>query len=83
VLDAVREGKSGGRDRQALAADQNLEFVELMQDRMMFVAPAGHATAKLRPTLKAADKFDLVLMRAGPTEFALRARGDRDGTDST
>jgi len=41
----------------------------------MFVAPAGHAIGTMRPTLKLADQFDLVLMRAGPTEFALRTSG--------
>jgi DNA-binding transcriptional LysR family regulator len=40
---------------------------------MMFVAPAGHPIAGLRPTLALAEKFDLILMSAGPTEHALQA----------
>lgn len=75
VLDAVRQGEVEVGVGSLWQADDELDFVELFRDRMMFVAPEGHAIATMRPTLKLADKFDLILMRAGPTEFALRASG--------
>lgn len=75
VLDAVRQGEVEVGVGSLWRADEELEFLELFRDRMMFVAPVGHAIATMRPTLSLADKFDLILMRAGPTEFALRASG--------
>ena len=75
VLDAVRQGEVEVGIGSMWQTDEELEFQELFRDRMMFVAPAGHAIGTMRPTLKLADQFDLVLMRAGPTEFALRTSG--------
>jgi DNA-binding transcriptional LysR family regulator len=73
VLAAVRQGEAEIGIASMWRPDEELEFRELLTDRMMFVAPAGHPIAGLRPTLKLAEKFDLILMSAGPTEHALEA----------
>jgi DNA-binding transcriptional LysR family regulator len=73
VLAAVRQGEAEIGIASMWRPDEELQFQELFTDRMMFVAPAGHPIAGLRPTLKLAEKFDLILMSAGPTEHALQA----------
>jgi DNA-binding transcriptional LysR family regulator len=73
VLAAVRRGEAEIGMASMWRADNDLIFQELFADRMMFVAAAGHDIAAMRPTLALAEKFDLILMSAGPTEQALQA----------
>lgn len=72
ILAAVRRGAADIGLGSMWQPDDDLAFEELFQDRMMFVAPAGHPLERLKPTLKMAEKFDLILMNAGPTQNALR-----------
>lgn len=72
VLAAVRRGEAEIGIASMWRADKELVFQELFTDRMMFVAAAGHEIAGMRPTLGLAEKFDLILMSAGPTEEALQ-----------
>jgi LysR family transcriptional regulator, carnitine catabolism transcriptional activator len=72
ILAAVRQGKAELAVGSMWQPDDELVFRELFQDRMMFVAPSGHPLEKLRPTLKMVDKYDLILMNAGPTQHALQ-----------
>lgn len=72
ILAAVRRGVVDIGMGSMWQPDDDLVFEELFQDRMMFVAPAGHPLERLKPTLKMAEKFDLILMNAGPTQHALR-----------
>lgn len=71
ILAAVRQGTAELAVGSMWRPDDELSFRELFQDRMMFVAPPGHPLEKLRPTLKMVDKYDLILMNAGPTQHAL------------
>lgn len=73
VLTAVRRGEAEIGLASMLRTEDELVFTELFTDRMMFVAAAGHAIASMRPTLALAERFDLILMSAGPTEQALEA----------
>ncbi len=75
VLAAVRQGQAEVGVGSLWQPDEELDFEELFSDRMMFVAPADHPIAGMRPTLKLADKVDLILLSAGPTENALRSSG--------
>jgi DNA-binding transcriptional LysR family regulator len=73
ILAAVRRGEVEIGVGSLWQPDDELHFHELFSDRMMFVAPEGHPLADLRPTMKLAEKFDLILMNAGPTQHALEA----------
>lgn len=71
ILAAVRQGEAELAVGSMWQPDDELDFHELFQDRMMFVAPSGHPLETLRPTLKVVEKYDLILMSAGPTQHAL------------
>ena len=71
ILAAVRQGKAELAIGSMWRRDEELAFHELFQDRMMFVAPSGHPLEGQRPTLKMVEKYDLILMNAGPTQHAL------------
>jgi LysR family carnitine catabolism transcriptional activator len=73
VLAAVRRGDAEIGIASMWRTDEELAFQELFTDRMMFVAVAGHPITAMRPTLRLAEKFDIILMAAGPTENALQA----------
>jgi LysR family carnitine catabolism transcriptional activator len=73
ILSAVRRGEAEIGIGSMWQRDDELDFDELFTDRMMFVAPEGHPIADMRPTLKLAERFDLILMSAGPTQYALEA----------
>jgi DNA-binding transcriptional LysR family regulator len=73
VLAAVRRGDAEMGIASMWRPDKELAFQELFTDRMMFVAAAGHPITTMRPTLRLAEKFDVILMAAGPTEYALQA----------
>jgi LysR family carnitine catabolism transcriptional activator len=74
VLNAVRQGRAEVGLGSLWAADEALDFQELMQDRLMVVAPEGHPSLQMPPTLALAEAFDLILMSAGPTQHALNVR---------
>lgn len=71
VLSAVRQGLAEIGLGSMWQPEEELEFHELFRDQLMFVAPVGHASLKLRPSFDLAEKFDLILMSAGPTQHAL------------
>ena len=73
VLAAVRRGDAEIGIASMWRTDEELVFEEMFTDRMMFVAAAGHPITAMRPTLRLAEKFDVILMAAGPTEHALQA----------
>lgn len=73
VLNAVRQGRAEIGLGSLWQDDEELEFHELFRDRLMFVAPDGHPSIRMRSTLDLAEKFNLILMSAGPTQHALEA----------
>lgn len=72
ILEAVRRGEVELGVGSMLQSDPELDFEPLFTDRLMFVAPRGHPITQMRPVWKCAEKFDLILMNAGPTEHALK-----------
>ncbi|MDB5943214.1 MAG: LysR family regulatory protein [Ramlibacter sp.] len=73
ILEAVRRGEVELGIGSMWQPDPDLRFQPLFTDRMMFVVPKGHPLESMRPVWKSADRFDLILMPSGPTEFALKA----------
>ena len=74
VLNAVRQGRAEIGLGSMWQDEEELEFQELFQDQLMLVAPIGHPSVRMRPTLDLADKFDLILMSSGPTQHVLETR---------
>lgn len=72
ILDAVRRGEVELGVGSMWQAEAELRFEPLFTDQLMFVVPQGHALVSMRPVWKCADKFDLILINAGPTEHALK-----------
>lgn len=75
VLRAVRKGDVELGIGSLWEPDQELIFHELYRDRLMFVAPAGHPIAKKRAVFELAERYELILMTAGPTQYALQSSG--------
>jgi LysR family carnitine catabolism transcriptional activator len=73
ILEAVRRGEVELGIGSMWQPDADLQFQPLFTDRMMFVVPRGHPLESMRPVWKSADRFDLILMPSGPTEYALKA----------
>jgi LysR family carnitine catabolism transcriptional activator len=73
ILEAVRRGEVELGIGSMWDPDPDLSFAPLFSDRLMFVVPSGHPLVAMRPVWGCAEKFDLILMNAGPTEHALNA----------
>lgn len=72
ILAAIRQGQAEIGVGSMWQPDSELSFEELLTDRMMLVAPKRHPISTMRATLKLAEQFDLILMNAGPTAYALQ-----------
>lgn len=72
ILEAVRRGEVEMGVGSLWRDDDDLSFEPLFRDRLMFVAPVGHPLGGMRPVWQCADRFDLILINAGPTEHALK-----------
>lgn len=75
ILEAVRRGEVELGMGSLLKPETGLSFQALYMDRLMFVVPADHPMNSMRPVWKCAEKFDLILINAGPTERALKTSG--------
>lgn len=72
ILEAVRRGEVEIGVGSMWQPEPELSFQPLFTDHLMFVAPHGHPLVSMRPVWKCADRFDLILINAGPTEHALK-----------
>ncbi len=75
ILEAVRRGEVELGVGSMWQSDTELSFKPLFTDHLMFVAPEGHPLVDMKPHWNCADKFDLILINAGPTEHALKTSG--------
>lgn len=75
ILEAVRRGEVELGVGSMWQPDSELSFKPLFTDQLMFVAPEGHPLVEMKPLWNCADKFDLILINAGPTEHALKSSG--------
>lgn len=73
ILEAVRHGEVEMGVGSMWQPEPELSFRPLFTDQLMFVVPQGHPLASMKPIWKCADKFDLILINAGPTEHALKS----------
>lgn len=77
ILDAVRHGDAEIGVGAMWRSDPDLDFAPLFTDRLMIVAPENHPLEKMRPVWKSLEKFDLILMRSGPADHALKVANVR------
>jgi DNA-binding transcriptional LysR family regulator len=72
VLTAVRNGEVEFGIGSMLKADPDLTFEPLFTDQLMIVVPAGHPLTAMRYNWMSLEKYNLVLLTAGPAEHALK-----------
>ncbi|MES3001455.1 MAG: LysR family transcriptional regulator [Pseudomonadota bacterium] len=72
VPEVVRKGEADFGIGAEIRADADLVFQPIFKDRLMIVAPAGHALAGKRVTWKSLDPYKLVMVVPGPASRALR-----------
>lgn len=72
VVEAVRNGEVELGIATLVEDDPELDFHELYEDRLAIVAPKGHPIAKDPPFWESLNKYDLIVITAGPSEYGLR-----------
>ena len=72
ILEAVRTGSVDIGVAGLVGDHHDLSFEHLWTDSLMFVVPEGHAMIGDEANWSCAERYPLIVMDAGPVEYALR-----------